>query len=422
MKKKKQTKLMFVKAITALVLTVLVFCASGVMTKAATAPGQVTGLKQTNASTTWVELEWTAQLMNGVKYSVQIYDNSTGQWVEKDTTSTNSKMVMGLTAGTSYRMRVQAYVTENSGKVFGAASSELEVVTLPNTSVESLKHTGSTKDSITLSWAPVPNANTYLVEYKRADVNSTAMQSVKTNQTKITLKKLKLDTEYTVQVSPGRKTSDGKFEKYNHYTSKYYVPVTPSKVKGLEVPYYWQSLGEIKVKCDRNKVADGYDWQLYTAYKGKKDKKVKTESKSTDYNYISKSVLKQHNFYKVRVRAYILDDNGKKYFSPWTSWKYTCPQPDVKLKKASKGIKVSWDKIQGADRYVIYMSTKEKSGYKKVGTAKGTSKVISKLGKQKLKSGKTYWVYVVAQNKDGKKYYSGNAGNASYRWRIKYKK
>lgn len=68
------------------------------------------------------------------------------------------------------------------------------------------------------------------------------------------------------------------------------------------------------------------------------------------------------------------------------------------------------------------MSTKKDSGYKKVATTGNTSKVITKIGKSKLKSGKTYYVRVVAQNKVGKKYYSGAAGDATDYASLKYKK
>ena len=50
---------------------------------------------------------------------------------------------------------------------------------------------------------------------------------------------------------------------------------------------------------------------------------------------------------------------------------------------------------------------------------KNSGKNSRKCGNSKLKSGKKYYVYVVAQNKVGKKYYSGEA---MYCWSTKYKK
>ena len=57
--------------------------------------------------------------------------------------------------------------------------------------------------------------------------------------------------------------------------------------------------------------------------------------------------------------------------------------------------------MTGATSYTVYVSNKEKSGYKKVGTynSKKTSVTIKKYGKAALKSGKTYYVKVVAEKK-----------------------
>ena len=46
---------------------------------------------------------------------------------------------------------------------------------------------------------------------------------------------------------------------------------------------------------------------------------------------------------------------------------------------------------------------------------------VKKINKKKLKKGKTYYFYVVAEKKAGKKYYSGEAADAEKRWSKKYK-
>ena len=99
-----------------------------------------------------------------------------------------------------------------------------------------------------------------------------------------------------------------------------------------------------------------------------KDSKIKTVTTSSAYTYIKTSALKKHNFYKVKVRAYALNSKNEKMYGSWSSWKYVSPQPDVtkiKNNKSKKGIQISWDKIKGANRYVVYVSTKKDSGYKK---------------------------------------------------------
>lgn len=270
----------------------------------------------------------------------------------------------------------------------------------------------------------VPGADVYEVEYY---TTSTAKMQCITTGTSVTLKNLTKNASYTIRVTGGRKYADGMTIAWSgDYISRGNVSVKPSKVSGVEVNYYWQNLSEISVRNSTIECADGYQYQLYTAYKDK-DSKIKTVTTSSTYpqTYIKTSALKKHNFYKVRVRAYALNSKNEKMYGGWSSWKYVSPQPDVtkaKNNKSKKGIQINWDKIKGANRYVVYVSNKKDSGYKKFQTTTKTGTVITKCGKSKLKSGKTYYFYIAPQKKVGNKYVSGLAGNANYCWKLKYKK
>lgn len=411
-----------VKILMTLAVVFVMSLAVGSKSEAAGAPAKVTGLRQIYASTSAIELEWNALLENNVDYEVDISTNKVN-WVNKEdsTYGNNSEYISNLSAGTTYYVRVRAYIQEgyNAPKVYGTYSSVLEVVTTPNENVSAIKHTKSTGKTISLSWNKVRGANCYRVEYRNADSSSNAAKKVKyVTGTSTTLTKLSTNKEYDIWVYPARQTSNGAVKAIGSYKPKWNVPVVPGKTVGVGCEYYWNNIGEIKMECSPKKTADGYQWELYTGYKSK-NTKLKTVYTSSNYAYIKHSYLKKYNFYKVRVRAYCKTDSGKKYYGSWSSWDFISQQPDMKLKNSSKGIKASWDKIKGADRYVVYVSTKQKSGYKKFCTTKGTSKTITKYGKSKLKSGKSYYVYVVAQNKSGKTYYSGEA---DYCWRIKYRK
>ena len=88
------------------------------------------------------------------------------------------------------------------------------------------------------------------------------------------------------------------------------------------------------------------------------------------------------------------------------------------LKAGKKTLTASWKKVAGATSYTVYVSTKQKSGYKKVTTTKKESYKITKYGKKKLSSNKKYYVYVVANTKVGKTTYKSNA---DYCWYLKTK-
>lgn len=393
--------------------------------KAASKPSPITGLKQIEGSSTSVKVSWSCLGGSDTRYKVEISEQpSTGYIVVDKNEYSSPTWISNLEAGKTYYVRITPFVEDDDTYeiIWGDTSAPVKVVTAPDKAPATLTHTKSTTNSITVNWSAVPGADIYQVEYYTD--SSKAMKCVTTG-TSITLKKLAKNEAYTVYITGGRKYADGTTVAWSDSSiSKLGIPVKPSNVSGVEVNYYWQNLSEISVRNSTIECADGYQYQLYTAYKDK-DSKIKTVTTSSAYTYIKTSALKKHNFYKVKVRAYALNSKNEKMYGDWSSWKYVSPQPDVtkiKNNKSKKGIQISWDKIKGANRYVVYVSTKKDSGYKKFQTTTKTGTVIKKCGKNKLKSGKNYYFYVEPQKKVGNKYVSGLAGNANYCWSLKYKK
>ena len=393
-------------------------------TKAASKPSPITELKQIDDSSTSVEVSWSCLGGSDTRYKVEVSEQpSTGYIVVEENAYSTSEYITGLSAGKTYYVRVTPFVEDDDTDqiIWGDTSAPVKVVTAPDKAPATLTHTKSTTDSITVNWSAVPGADTYEVEYY---IDSSKARKCVTTKTGVTLKKLAKNETYTIYVTAGRRYADGTTTAWSdNDLYKWGIPVKPSKVSGVDVTHYWQNLSEICVENSRIGCADGYQYQLYTAYKDK-DSKIKTVTTSS-YTYIKTSALKKHNFYKVKVRAYALNSKNEKMYGSWSSWKYVSPQPDVtkiKNNKSKKGIQISWDKIKGANRYVVYVSTKKDSGYKKFQTTTKTGTVIKKCGKNKLKSGKNYYFYVEPQKKVGNKYVSGLAGNANYCWSLKYKK
>lgn len=154
--------------------------------------------------------------------------------------------------------------------------------------------------------------------------------------------------------------------------------------------------------------SNGYGMKVYRATKKKgKFKRVKTTSKSTYTN--KKLSSKKAYYYKVRLYA----KKGKKtYLSKWSS-KVKCGKfkPGIKLSySSSKGVKVSWKKISGAEYYEIGRNTVgEKGDYEIVGCA---GKSDTTFYDKNIEKGKTYY-YCVIGDKDGSSKpigkYMGNA-------------
>lgn len=394
----------------------------------------VKDIKQTGASTTSADISWSCP-GSDVRFIVETSDQISGGYYpySKYPQSSASITLNKLSSGKARYVRITPvrYKLEGLGKytqVKGTTSQPFRVVTAPDTVPEKITHTKSSTDTISVKWTAVPGADVYEVVYSQ---NGTANEVTKeTAGTSVTLKKLSKDSRYTIQVRAGMKYADGTGRAWGSYNTKYDVPVKSTKVEGVKVSGYYQNLSKISITNKAKACADGYQYQLYTAYKGQnKETQVKSisvnQNNPDSSNQVSTSMkvsaLNKHNFYKVRVRAYSLNSKNEKIYGGWSSWKYVSPQPDItKKQKVKKGIKIKWDKLNGADRYVVYVSTKKNSGYKKFQTTGKNSTTITKYGKNKLKSGKTYYFYVVAQKKVDNKYLSGTAGNATKRWSITY--
>ncbi|MDD6021234.1 MAG: leucine-rich repeat protein [Oscillospiraceae bacterium] len=140
-----------------------------------------------------------------------------------------------------------------------------------------------------------------------------------------------------------------------------------------------------------NEVHGASGYQLYQ-YVNKKWKKV-AETSLTDTKIKN---LKSAREYTFKVRAFVETDSGKIYgkFSSACS----CATRPEKVKLTSvvnRGVgrlTLSWERVSGADGYIVYTSFKQKSGYKEAKVIKGSSNTKCVL--TGLRSNKKYFVTV----------------------------
>lgn len=77
-----------------------------------------------------------------------------------------------------------------------------------------------------------------------------------------------------------------------------------------------------------------------------------------------------------------------------------CSKPKLKtISNTTSGVKITWGKVSGADKYYVYRKTGSNGKYSKIATVKGNSKVT--YTDKKAKSGKKYYYYVKAVNEAG---------------------
>ena len=378
---------------------------------AATNLGKVTGLKQVDAQTGEVRFTFDPVLYPLASYEISVSTDGVNWVVQSDMAAHNpaGNYASGLSAGSTYYVRVRAYIQERDAVtgqyyvVYSEYSDPLEVVTKTNGSVSNLRKTKSTETSISLKWDPAQGANAYYVKYTQV---ATGKVQDKMVHGKNSLKLTGLDKNATYNIAVYAVRENANYAAQTSYFDEVNASVTPTKATGVSVTDYNKDNGDIAVSVDRNDCAAGFQAEVWTAYK-KSDKKIATANSKSATIHITDEALKKSNFVKIRVRAYSFTTAGNETYGAWSAWVYTAPKTDVKLtKSAKKGITIKIGKVNGADRYVIYAGVGSYPSYKKIATTTKTSYTMTKLDKKSLQKYDYYHVYVVAQKKVGKKYVS----------------
>lgn len=279
-------------------------------------------------------------------------------------------------------------------------SKAIEVVTAPaQVASSSVKQSGAGTTSISLTWPASSGANCYKIDYYLNNASQRTASEVISQNNNVKITGLKKNNRYCGHVYAGRTSSTG-FTAYAGSGSYYYdVKVKPTKITGVENTVFYSYINTAYIEWNPSNSASGYEYILYDN-SGKKILSNTTTSKRLD---ISTNKIKKTQFYRIKVRGYVNLNNNKKAYGAWSDTLYfaKAPYKNLKLKSSGKKISANWNKVTGATSYTVYVSNKEKSGYKKVGTynSKKTSVTIKKYGKAALKSGKTYYVKVVAEKK-----------------------
>lgn len=379
------------KILSACVFAFVVFLVAGTQSKAATNMG----LKQTNAGSGSVDLEWNAQL-GADHYHVQ-FSQDGKTWTDMGYSSSPDEYIYNLSTNTNYYARVVAYKGSHySGSHEVMAISETAIVGTKAAKVTGLTQTAAGVNSVSMSWNASAGAASYVI-YGYISYNWTQIGTSATNSATISGVAATTSTRFAVaavkNVTGGTVTgerSDGVEMK-----------AIPIKVSRIAMQYYWDSLKEAKYIWTDVNNADGYQYEVKSA-NGKKTYFRATSTNSSTYV----KPFPRGIFVKARVRAYVTVGN-KVYYGAWSPYTYHASSKKVTAKRSSNGKKISlkWKKVSGACGYQVYVSTKSNGGFKKVKSlsSKKSSYTITKCGKKKLKKGKTYYVQLRYQTKVGKK-------------------
>ena len=166
----------------------------------------------------------------------------------------------------------------------------------------------------------------------------------------------------------------------------------PSSFSGKE------SYNSVALSWREVKGADGYKVYVYSS-----KKKKYTTLKSVKSNKYTAEELKSGTTYKLAVKPYA-KKNGKTYYGKPVYLTVTTKltRPILTAKITAKGNTLSWNKVNGADGYVIYYSTEKDGSYTKLKTTTAAAYTHTKASKSK----KYYYKVRAYKTVSGEKIYS----------------
>ena len=265
-----------------------------------------------------------------------------------------------------------------------------------------------TQNSITISWSRPDHltSDTTIMEHRLTIGRNNAELAAATpivlsgDASTYTFTNLKPETEYAIQLEYIWDT-----DLSSRLYVKCYTATLPLKTKNVHQDYWFSAKrkepASISIKWDDKDAVTGFEYII-------KDSKGKVVKRKKTYNNdIWNCKVKDNAVYTIQVRAYT-NYNQKPAYGAWSDTAYLFPNPTIKKLSIKNGkLNIKWSKITGATSYDVYVSTKQKKGYKKVATVKAgkDTVTISKLGKSKFDNKKTYYVYLVTNKKVGKKTY-----------------
>lgn len=222
-----------------------------------------------------------------------------------------------------------------------------------------------------VAWGKVANAQSYVVYYKTA---SSGWSSFSTSSTRATITNVQSGKMYYVQVqSIGANGVKGNYSAVKSMTYLSRAAITSLTYNGNNTLKWNAVPGANKYQIARLRSGDKAYTYLYT-----------TTPSLTEKNAIGGIA------YTYQVRAMYQTANSGTAYGAWSASKSvpTLVAPTVTLANKSNGIRVTWNSIRGAIRYIVY--------YKKSTDKNWSSAVTTNLYYPILKTnrGATYYVQV----------------------------
>jgi len=254
---------------------------------------------------------------------------------------------------------------------------------------------------IIISWEPVDGAEQYCVYVERPWSEDVDVQIYDTvSETSI---KIPATPRYHNRYHVVAFNSNGRSEDSNAVDSycEVYVPNASAQTDAVtgrpEITWggTWQQVKYVVLRSDSESedyviVADNYNTDTFTF-----------EEEKNEYCFIDTSAVAGKVYY-YKVAAAVFSDSMEDYVMEAyseicsASCKFVGPTAEISNVQSSGKIKLTWNAVENAEKYVVYRSTSKTGTYSKMYTTTKTSYTNTNA-----KPGKYYYYYVVAVDANG---------------------
>ncbi|MBQ3061084.1 MAG: hypothetical protein IJD02_01430 [Lachnospiraceae bacterium] len=385
----------FGRIIRGLLMVLIIGCAlvsEPITARADKRPEKTTGVECINAFTTSAQLSFNKAA--GAKgYEIAIYD-SQNKLVKKQYTQYTKVSVTELVPGGKYRATVRAYSWNFNGtRRYGAVSESVRFATIPS-KITGINVSTATNSTVTLEWNYNERVTGYLVYKYNLDTKKWQFFKIITDN-KLVAQDMKPGIEYRYVIKPyvycaGKRFIGAGYEKK--------IMAQPADISGIDV--VWQNYSSFRVKWDKAVGATGYRVALYDET-GKcilYYHTANTAATFKDLDFTKK--------YKVIVRSYRLFANEKRIYGGYVSknvyTKIGLVNNIVQTNASDISATISFDPVEGANLYNIYMYNKANGKKKLLTSIAETSYTI-----EGLKKNREYGIVVSARLVEENKTYYG---------------
>ncbi len=362
-----------------------------------------------SASYNSITIKWEA--MKSVSgYKLYRSENTDDNWKEIKAIANRNTVTYtdeNLISGTLYYYKICAYIDVDSETFIGGYSNALSAKAVPpNPKLTSVIRKSNTSAAIT--WQAVKGATGYRIYRSTTATGGFKEVTTTTSPTVLTYTDTKLTCGATYYYTARAYTRVDGSDVWSGYNAGVGVTITPSKPTISKATC--ASYNSIKLTWNKIAEANGYYIYRTTKSDGTGWKAIKTITKNTVLTYTDTTALCGVTYYYT-IRSYITYNKKNvlsDYDKPGISCKTTLLTPKIQgaISTNYNSIKLNWAKITGADGYVLYRSTKQTSGWKKVATAVGGTKT-SVIDKTAVCGTQYYYTLRAYRNVNNAPVYSG---------------